>query len=208
MKIFDTFEDFWKEYFGELNSHGFDVWTIAKFTHTDDATYAQQKTDGKDSLGFQPTMITLADPMRVRKEEVVVKNLSDKAIASLREQCQHRFIEQLPYRFGLFHPDIRQADAIYERWEQFAAEWLERDGRSLLQYNLPILFDHVTDVEYWGWQQKGFDPCGTQRLVITVFQYRTGRFAEVFLSGVNDAEMSRIKLLIQSKLTLQMQELL
>lgn len=208
MKIFDTFEDFWKAYFSDRGSHGFDVWTIAHFTHTDDSTYHKQKAEKKDKLGFQPTMITLADPLRLRKEEAVIKGLTDAANDSLRAQCQHRFIEQLPARFGLFHPDIREADAIYETWEQFAAEWLERDGRSLLPYNLPVLFDHVSDIEYWGWQQKGFDPCGTQRLVITVFQYRTGRFAEVFISNVDDSAMSRIKLLVQSKLTLQMQELL
>jgi hypothetical protein len=208
MKIFDTFDEFWREYFRTPGAHGFDTWTIARFTHTDDATYARQKAEGQDKLGFQPTMITLADPLRLRKEEVVIKNLSDAANASLREQCQHRFIEQLPARFGLFNPDARQADAIYKTWEQFAAEWLEREGRSLLQYNLPVLFDHVSDIEYWGWQQKGFDPCGTQRLVMTIFQYRTGRFAEIFISNTDDNDMARIKLLIQSKLAVQMQELL
>jgi hypothetical protein len=207
MKIFDTFDEFWNAYFSKPGQAGFDTWSIAKFTHTNDQEYANLKAAGKDTLGFQPTMLTLADPLTLQKDEVVIKNLPTTHAASLRQQYQQRFIDQLPRRFGLFRPDIKQADAIYSSWEEFAAEWLERDGKSLLQYNLPLLFDHVSDIEYWGWQQKGFDPCGTQRLIVTVFQYRTGRFAEVFITNMTDAEMSRIAMLLQSRLTLNMQEL-
>jgi len=207
MKTFDTFNDFWNIYFATPSQAGFDAWSIAKFTHTNDEEYARLKAQGKDTLGFQPTMLTLADPLTLKKDEVVIKNLSTAHTASFRQQYQQRFIDQLPHRFGLFRPDVKQADAIYASWEEFAAEWLERDGKSLLQYNLPLLFDHVSDIEYWGWQQKDFDPCGTQRLIVTVFQYRTGRFAEIFITNMTDAEMSRISMLLQSRLTLNMQEL-
>lgn len=208
MKIYDTFEQFWLDYFDrKLPSSGFDPWTVAKFVHTNDQAYRQLKADGKDRLGYQPTMLTLADPLKQKSVEVLIKNLSTSAYMSLRQQYQQRFIDQLPQRFGLFRSDSKQADAIYDTWDVFADEWLTRDGKSLLSYNLPILFDHVPDADYWGWQQKGFDPCGTQRLIVTVFQYRTGRFADVFITDVTDTEMSRINMLMQSKLTLQAEEL-
>lgn len=208
MKIYDTFDRLWHDYFyGDLPETGFDAWTIAKFTHTSDEEYQQLKASGKDTLGYQPTMLTLADPLKQKKSEVILKDLPTAAHDSLRQQYRDRFIMQLPKRFGLFNSDSKQADAIYDSWEAFAQEWLQRDGKSLLAYNLPLLFDHVSDAEYWGWQQKGFNPCGTQRLIVTVFQYRTGQFAEVFITNVTDTEMSRIRMLIQSKLTLQAEEL-
>ena len=208
MKIYDTFDQFWHDYFDKkLPDVGFDAWAIAKLTHTNDQEYQKLRATGKDSLGYQPTMVTLADPLKQKKAEVIIKNLPTASYNSLRQQYQHRFIDQLPKRFGLYRSDKKQADAIYDKWEAFTDEWFTRDGKSTLSYNLPLLFDHVSDAEYWGWKQKGFDPCGTQRLIVTVFQYRTGRFADVFITGVNDAEMSRIKMLMQSKLSLQAEEL-
>lgn len=208
MKTYDTFDQFRLDYFdSKLPRSGFDTWAIAKIIHTNDQAYQQLKEEGKDTLGYQPTMFTLADPLKQKTTEVLIKNLSTAAYMSLRNQYQQRFVEQLSKRFGLFHADSKQADAIYETWEAFATEWFTRDGKSLLSYNLPILFDHVPDADYWGWQQKGFDPCGTQRLIVTVFQYRTGRFADIFITDVTDDEMSRIKLLMQSKLALQSEEL-
>lgn len=208
MKIYDTFDQFWIDYFdSKLPGTGFDSWTIAKITHMSDQAYQQLTLEGKDTLGYQPTMLTLTDPLKQKSAEVLIKNLSTNAYMSLRQQYQQRFIDQLPQRFGLFHTDSKQADAIYDTWEAFASEWLVRDGKSLLPYNLPVLFDHVSDADYWGWKQKRFDPCGTQRLIVTVFQYRTMRFADIFITDVTDAEMSRIKLLMQSKLALQSEEL-
>jgi hypothetical protein len=208
MKIYNTFDQFWPDYFnGKLPEAGFDAWAIAKFTHTNDQEYQRLNAEGKDTLGYQPTMLTLADPLKQKKAEVIIKGLPTAAYDSLRQQYQHRFVDQLPKRFGLFHSDKKQADAIFDTWQAFIDEWLTRDGESLLPYNLPLLFDHVPDAEYWGWKQKGFDPCGTQRLIVTLFQYRTGRFADVFITNVADAEMSRIKMLMQSKLTLQAEDL-
>lgn len=208
MKTYDAFDRFWQDYFStKLPETGFDTWAIAKVTHTSDQEYEHLRADGKDTLGYQPTMLTLADPLKQKKAEVIIKGLPTAAVDSLREQYGRHFINQLPQRFGLFHSDKKQADAIFDSFEAFSREWLMRGQQSLLPYNLPLLFDHVSDAEYWGWQQKGFDPCGTQRLIITVFQYRTGRFAEVFVTSVTDAEMSRIRMLMQSKLTLQVQEL-
>lgn len=208
MKTYDTFDQFWHDYFdSKLPGSGFDTWTITKLIHTSDQDYQQLKADGKDRLGYQPTMLVLADPLKQQTIEVVIKNLSTDAYTSLRQQYQYRFIDQLPQRFSLFHADSSRADAIYDTWDAFVDEWFTRDGKSLMSYNLPILFDHVPDADYWGWQQKGFDPCGTQRLIVTVFQYRTGRFACIFITNVVDAEMSRIKMLMQSKLTLQAEEL-
>lgn len=209
VKIYDTFDHFWHDYFsGQPNTQAsFDAWTIAHFTHTSDEEYQQLRLAGKDSLGYQPTLLTLADPLNQENVEVIVKNMSDTVYHSLRGQYQQRFIEQLPNRFGLFHAESQQADAIYDSWEQFAQAWLTNEGQNVLKYNLPLSFDHVSDIDYWAWQQKGFDPCGTQRLIVTIFQYRTGRFAEIFVTGVTDAEMSRIALLMRSQLTLQAEEL-
>ena len=185
-----------------------DTWSIAKFIHTSDTDYRSQAAAGKNSLGYQPTLLTLADPFNQQKNEVMVRGLQSTVYQLIREQYIHRFIDQLPRRFGLINSEKKQADAVFASWQGFADAWLERDGKSLLPYNLPLLFDHVSDAEYWSWQHKGFDPCGTQRLIITVFQYRTGRFADVFITDVTDAEMARIRMLITSKLTLGLEEVL
>ena len=208
MKIYDTFDEFWRDYFS--NGEGqqpFDTWAIAQLTHTDDQTYQDQRARGSDQLGYQPTMVTLADPRRQRKDEIMLKNLTTPQYEALRTQYQQRFISQLPARFGLFETTKKPADAVYDSWDAFTKDWFEKEGQDTLTYNLPLLFDHVSDAEYWGWQQKGFDPYGTQRLILTIFQYRTGRFADVFITNVTDAEMSRIKMLMQSRLTLRAAEL-
>lgn len=209
MKIYDSFDTVINDYFILApQAAGFDTWTIAKFIHTSDDAYRQLVSAGKDTLGYQPTMLTLADPLNQQKDEVIIRNLPTASYAAVRQQYTHRFVEQLPGRFGLFYSDKKQADAIFTSWEEFARDWLERGGQNLLPYNLPLLFDHVSDAEYWGWQQKGFDPCGTQRLIITVFQYRTGRFADVFITGVSDAEMARIRMLVMSRLTIGLEDTL
>ncbi len=208
METYDSLDQFWQDYFGRpLPKTGFDTWAIAKSIHTTDTSYRELQASGSDSLGYQPTMLTLADPLTQNSQEVIIRNVQTADFEKFRTFYRQRFIAQLPQRFGLFHSEKKQADAIYDSWEAFASEWFERDGASLLEYNLPVLFDHVSDASYWAWQQKQFDPCGTQRLIVTVFQYRTNRFAEVFITGVNDAEMSRIRLLSQSRLALRAEEL-
>ncbi|TAH34838.1 hypothetical protein EYC59_02885 [Candidatus Saccharibacteria bacterium] len=208
METYDSLDQFWQDYFGgPLPKTGFDTWTLAKSIHTTDTHYRELQARSADNLGYQPTMLTLANPLTQSSREIIIRNVQTAGYEQFRTFYRQRFIAQLPQRFGLFQPEKTQADAVYDNWEAFASEWFERDGASLLAYNLPILFDHVSDARYWAWQQKQFDPCGTQRLIVTVFQYRTGRFAEVFIPGVNDAEMSRIQLLSQSRLALQAEEL-
>jgi hypothetical protein len=203
MHVFDTFSAFWQAFFDGDASAPFEVWAIANVAHTPDHAYTQLEATGQDKLGFQPTMFTLADPLTQRHETVVVKDLSTRDVTELSQQYRQRFLSQLPRRFGLFHAEKARGDAVYPSWEAFAQEWLTgADSQELLAYNLPLLFDHVSDLEYWGWQQRGFEPCGTQRLIITLFQYRTGHFADVFITNVDDTEMSRITLLAQSKIGL------
>jgi hypothetical protein len=208
MKTYDNFETFWGVFFkDEPKNHGFDTWTIAKFIHTSDQEYATMRGANLDTLGFQPTLLTLADPIHQRRHNAMIKNISSSQFQKLKRQYQERFIDQLTNRFGWFHTAKKQADAIYDNWEDFSREWLQRDDQDILSYNLPLLFDHVSNAEYWAQKQKGFDPYKKQCLIVTIFQYRVDRFADVFITDVTDADMDRIKLLIQSKLKLRMQDL-
>lgn len=207
METFNSFTDFWRS-MQQASKHGFDRWVIAHFTHTSDETYAEAVAHGTDTLGFQPLLLTLADPVAQQTKEVVIKNVTDSALSEIKQHYSDRFIRQLPRRFGLFAADKNQADAIYASWRDLEAEWFMRDGQSVLDLNLPLLFDHVSNTQYWAWQQKGYEPCDTQRLIITVFQYRTGRFADLFITDVDDNEMQRIAMLLQSKLSLNVSNLL
>lgn len=208
MQTYDTIDQFWQEYFSErLPATGFDTWTIAKITHTTDQQYEQLLPPNAGSFGDQAALITLADPLNQQSVRVIIKNASVEACESLRQQYRSRFIEQLMGRFGLFDPAGKLVDAVFDNWEAFAKVWFTQDSDNTLAYNLPLVFDHVSDAEFKIWQDKQFDPCGSQRLIITMFQYRTGDFAKLFVKNVTDAEMARIRVLTMATLNLQIEKL-
>lgn len=202
MKTFDSLAQAAEAFLRPHTSHHIDQWTVAGITHAGPGDPLAER------LGFRPTLLTLANPFTFQTESVVVKDIAEESIPRLKQQLRQRYIAQFEQRFKLFDAEKYQADAVYDSWSDFAGQWVQHGSDYRLPFNLPLLFDHVSDIDYWAWQQKQFDPVGNQRLIVTIFQQRTNKFAEVFIGNVSDAELGRIKLLLASHVKLNAERIL
>jgi hypothetical protein len=207
MKIYKDLSSFWNEYFSQTPEYHFDDWSIVHFGHVSDSEYADIKGTKKDTLGFQPALITIANPHHQQSADVVIKGMSDSDMAQLKQLYQQRFIEQFESRFGAFYPEKKSGSVEYDSWDLFTAFWVEAEGKNVLKYNVPLLFDHPTDLEYWAWQQKKSCPIQYQRLIVTVFQPRKNQFHDIFIQNVKESDMPRIRAYMKEKISESTKEL-
>ena len=146
----------------------------------------------------------MANPITKSTKQVLIKDVQDKLATDFLKYRNDQFVGQLGARFGSFRPDEFQAFAEYDSWESFYNNWLERDGKSVIGHNLPLLFDHTPKVEYWTRKQSGLDVLEYQRLLVTTFFVPKNQFYDFFIKDVDDAEMQRIKLLSMSRIGLNL----
>lgn len=199
MLLFTNFQEVQKQLFATKNKYGFDSWILTSFKHTSDQEYSRLLHAGRDRLGYQPLLLSFADPIERKYVEVIVQNVTDMSALDIKKFLTDHYHEQFMHRIGLFFPNKNKVDAIYPHFTDYEKEWVQKDEKYRLHLNIPVLVDHVSDAQYWAWEQKDYNPAGTQRLIITVFQPRTMRFADILIENVDDAEMSRIKLLLSSR---------
>jgi len=208
MQIYDTFQQFWNELSSQtLNSHQFHDWQVVQVLHTSDQEYAVQKATVQDELGFQPLSITLANTLTQQSKQVLIKDVTDSIANDFRTYARHQYVDDLPQCFGSFRPDTFEAFAEYDNWELFYTTWLEREGKLVVNQNVPLLFDHTPKVEYWTRKQTGQPVLPYQRLLVTTFFASKNQFFDFFIKNVDDAEMSRIMLLMQSRIGLNVETL-
>jgi len=182
MKIYDSFQLFWNDHSQiEPSQYGFDDWTIVRFRHIDDRTFSVQKNNGSDELGFQPLWITLANPHSKSTREVLIKDVDDELASRFLQHSKESFYTQLGKRFGSFRPDEIHALAEYDNWESFSKIWLERNGKSVLNHNIPLLFDHTPKIEYWTRKQTGLEVLPYQRLLLTTYFVPKNEILDLFI---------------------------
>jgi hypothetical protein len=209
MKIFNSFELFWNEFIAQKpNKHGFHDWQVVSFLHVNDEEYNWQRLNGKDELGFQPFTITLANPLKQEIKEYIIKNVTDKLAEQFLAFNRDRYIKELDKRFGNFTPNETHAFAEYENWEDFYSHWLERNGKQVFAHNVPLLFDHTPRTEYLTLKQSGATVLHYQRLLITTYFVSKKQFFTFFIKNVDDEQNSKIKMLVKSRISLNIEEFL
>lgn len=205
MKVYQSFQVFWDELTGaKPNTHGFHDWQVVQIIHTGDERYAEQKAEGQDELGFQPLSITMANPLTQATKRVLIKDVNDKLAQDFSDYCRKLYINELEGRFVNSRNDVFHAFTEYDSWEEFHDVWLEREGKSVFMHNIPLLFDHTSKIDYWTRKQTGQEVMPYQRLLITTYFTGKDRFFDFFIKNVDDAELERIKLLIQSRIGLNL----
>lgn len=123
-------------------------------------------------------------------------------IDDIRELFYQRLAKQYPKRFGLFNTQKIQADAIFDTWQELYAEWFQKKGSSILNYNIPLLFDYVSNDIYEYWTKNNQDIYGTQRMIISVYQPRTERFADLFITNMSEDKVEEFKNVMTSHIIL------
>lgn len=208
MKLYETFQEFWNELTAEkLNAFHFHDWQAVQILHTSDEDYRAQRAAGIDELGFQPLSVTLANPFTQQTKQALIKNVDTKLAQDFRDFCRKRYHSESPNRFGNFRPDTFNAFAEYDSWESFYKTWLERDGQSVVNLNIPLLFDHTPKIEYWTRKQTGQEIMPYQRLLITTYFVSKNQFFDFFIKNVDDSDAARIKLLTESRIGLNIDRL-
>ena len=208
MKIYDSFQQFWNEFTTtKPNAHGFHDWAVVQILHVDDETYSKQRGTPEDELGFQPLSLKLADPLTKTVKQILIKDVDSNTANAFREYVRKLYIEQLGSRFGSFTPDATHAYTEYENWNDFYTVWLERQSKPVFMHNIPLLFDHTPKVELWMRKQTGQTVLPYQRLLITTYFVHKNQFFSFFIKDVDDAEAERIKLLTQSRIGLNLDQL-
>ena len=203
MKVFENLQLFFDALSSQQNNQfGFNNQQLVRITHISDSEYQTQVNKGQDELGFQPLLLKFADPFEQKTDQVLVKNVNDEAVSKIKDYFRRLYVANLPVKFGSFTPDVYDAYTEYDSWEEFSRSWFVRDGRSVFHINIPLLFDHISDVEYWTKKQSGEKVLEYQRLLITTYLTRENKFYRFFIKNVNDEEFNRIKLLVQSQVGL------
>lgn len=208
MRVYDSFQHFWDELnFEHMNAFNFHDWQVVQILHTDDEEYRKHLAAGNDELGFQPLSVTLANPFIQQTERIIVKNVDSKLANDFRDFCRKNYYEQLAHRFNSFRPDATRAFVEYDNWVSFYETWLERAGKMVFSQNIPLLFDHTPKIEYLTRKQTGQKILPYQRLLITTYLVSKGQFFDFFIKEIDDGEAERIKLLIQSRIGLNLNQL-
>jgi hypothetical protein len=209
MKTFESFEIFWQFFTSqEASSRGFHDWQVVDYRHVDDQSYAEMKSSGNDELGFQPLTVLLANPIKKESQEYLIKNVQTEMVQRFLHYCRDQYAKELPSRFGSFTPDERHAFAEYDTWDNFYSNWLERDGEFVFAKNVPLLFDHTPKIDYWMKKQAGEEVLPYQRVLVTTFFVAKRQFYSFFIKEVDDSQFEQIKMLIQSRASLNIEKFL
>lgn len=209
MTVHENFQTFWNEFSSATpNKYGFLDWQVVSYLHVSDKDYARQNAEGQNELGFQPLMVTLANPFTKETTEHLVKNVTDATAEQFLSMARDRYIKEFGKRFGSFTPSEMHAFAEYDTWDNFYYHWLERDGKQVFSKNVPLLIDHTPKIEYWTRKQSGEDVLPYQRILITTYFVSQKKFYSFFIKEINDSEFERIKLLLQSRVGLHLDDFL
>ncbi|KKW03128.1 MAG: hypothetical protein UY35_C0008G0012 [Candidatus Saccharibacteria bacterium GW2011_GWC2_48_9] len=206
MIIYETFQLFWNDYTKEsVNKHGFKDWQVVNIHHTSDADYALQYHSGNDDLGFQPLVITEANPFSHEVRQTLVKHVADAVADSFTEYSRRKYSNSFDKKFGSFKPDTFKAFAEYDDWDSFYYAWLERARQPVFHMNIPLLIDHTPQIEYWTRKQSGQEILPYQRLLITTYFVTENRFFDFFIKNITDGQAQQIHQMTQSRIGLNLE---
>lgn len=203
VKVYESAQQFLDEYAKQaVNEFGFVDKQAVKFVHTPDQDYVKQQASGEDNLGFQPLLIRFANPFTQQTSQIVIKGVNDQIASQVKHFFAGNYADTFEKRFGGFMPDVFDAFTEYDTWEAFDNSWLNREGSSVMHINMPLLFDHISDIDHWTRKQTGEKTLKYQRLLVTTYFTSENKFFRFFIKDVDDAEFERIKLLVQGRLEL------
>lgn len=208
MQVYDSFQSFWDTHQAEsLNNFGFFDWQPVALHHVSDLDYETDRLLARDTLGYQPLMITQANPFTRQQRTAMVQQVTDQLFARYQAYCRQTYLQTFGQRRASFRPDATHAYAEYPDWQSFAAAWLDRPERPVYAENLPLLVDHTPGTEYWMRRQVGDKVLPHQRLLVTTFHVPTRTFYDFFVKNIDDGAAGRIQALLESRMYLHQDSL-
>ena len=183
MKTFQSFDDLIAAYFVP-NQFGFDNWTVIKMT------YLKEES---------ASVVTLANPLVNEFLKVAVRCDSVADFESFRKDYRLHYHSQFDHRFGFFLPEARTGDVEYESFELFSKYWIESEGRTVLPYNIPLLVDFPSNLEYAEAKEDGTMAVNYQRLLMVVAQPRKRAIKRLFIRGVDETNLPEVQQFIKAK---------
>lgn len=175
--------------------------------HTNNSMYAVQNAAGNDELGFQPLSILLTNPFTHETRYEVVKHVNDESFLAFWRHYVDHYMNQYDKRFGLFRPEKFDCFCEYDTWEEFAQNWTEYEGSSIIMHNPVLLFDHMPNLEYWTRRQTHQKVLPYQRLVVTTYYISENKFFDFIVKNISDEKLDNIRMLMKSRVGLNLEEL-
>lgn len=176
MQKLSNLSQLWQQFFiSTPQTAGTDSWSITFI--------ARDKTD---------VLISLANPFTEENEEVFVADVSDNDLQTFTEHYKARFSKVFQERFGFFRPEVDNVLTEYPDWRTFYDTWINNDP-TLLQANMPLMFDYPSADEYRAMQLKGSDFAGYRRLMVVIYQYRKQQFHRIFIKEVDEQQYASIQ---------------
>lgn len=208
MNVYESFQAFWDDHRAESpNRYGFFDWQPVALHHVSDLDYETNRLLARGSLGFQPLMVTQANPFTREHRTILVKHITDELFARYQAYCRSTYTRDFGHRHASFRPDATHAYTEYPDWQSFASVWLDRPERPVYAENLPLLIDHTPSLEYWTRKQMGDKVLPYQRLLVTTFHVPSRTFYDFFIKHIDDETAGRIKALLESRIYLHQDSL-
>ena len=96
---------------------------------------------------------------------------------------------------------------MYENFDMFKKYWIEDDGKSFLPFNIPLLYDFPSELQFKEALQDEAMGLSFQRLIVTVAQPRKRRIKTLFIKNVSDADFESIQDTVLSSVNSSLNEM-
>ena len=189
---YDTLSELVRVYFTP-NHFGFDDWTVIKASLLEESS---------------TLLVSLANPLQNEFRQVAVIGVTKQEHQAFKASYRTHYLSQLPHRFGFFLPGKRTGDVEYESFELFYRYWVEANGKNIVPFNIPLLVDFPSDLEYAEAKSDESIAVNYQRLLIIMAQPRKRQIKTIFIQNVQESDFDDIKETLITKVTEAAQELL
>lgn len=196
MEILESVEDFRKKYLSEKTSYGFNRWTVVWCYQVAEKDLAKLP-DKLRKTQTRPYIVTLADPLKLQTVTVCVVD-SKKNYESFKKLSLEQFTLDLDKRLQGINPAKEHGFFEYESWNDFREDWLVRDGKLLIPYIFPLLFDFPDNLQFIDWQNTGACKISYQRCIVTVYLRKKNVFHDLFIKNVNEHDIKQYMQLVKA----------
>lgn len=197
MQIYDSFQEINNTYLTEINSFGFLKWTIVwiEKLKEEDRSNLPQELQSKPQL---PIFITIADPLHKESRTLCLNTTSPTDADEIATHYMNQLLMDYPNRVKGIAPVKIDGFFEYENWSELKEDWLMHRGNLQIPYNFPLLFDLPGELEFIEWQKRNMLKLPYKRLLVTFYQYKTGKFFDLFVKNADQHDVNHYFQLLEA----------
>ncbi len=190
MKYITTLQEFWDQYIVPTNQQGFNTWTIVWMYQLPEEKRGKLPENLRQHR-VMPTIVTIADPITRKASTVCITEDAPDVMKILQQNYLKMLPAEYKRRMGGYFPGKSRASLLYEyeKWQDFKDDWLVRDGMMLAPYNFSLMFDIPSELEYLDWEHRKLCKIEYPRLIVTLYQHKTGKFHDLLIKNVTKADI-------------------